>query len=148
MRMARALQGRLSRETGAHQLRILRLRSVSLRLVDQQRIAVSAEGNRLAIWRGVALRTRLDHLSTCGASIATTIRRHLKGHAADLQVLNARLDELNPAAVLRRGFSLLTDERGQPIISVEQSHIGARIAARLNDGTISADVAEISPRAS
>jgi exodeoxyribonuclease VII large subunit len=146
-RAAAALRNRLGTEAAAHQLRMERLRSIGLRQVDQQRLSVGIESSRLAIWRGVAFRTRLDELSTCQSTIDRTIGGHLYARKADLRVLDAKLLELDPTAVLGRGFSLLTDELGETITSIEQAPAGSRLSAHLNDGTIHADVVETRPQA-
>ena len=143
-----ALRNRLAAEVAAHQLRKERLRSVGLRHVDQQRISVSATWSRLVIWRAVAFRARLDEVATCQSTLDRAMRARLEVRRVDLQVQQAKLLELDPTAVLGRGFSLLTDERGRIVTSIGQAPSRARLKAHLNDGTIHADVVETRPRAS
>ncbi len=137
----------MTAEIGTLSLNLVRLRSIGLRLVDQQRLSVANGTAHLAVWRRVSLLSRRDDLGIRGAEIRRGIRRRLDARTFDLRVLEARLHELDPVAVLGRGFSLVVDERGVPITSIRQTRPGSRIGAHLNDGTIHADVVAIRPEA-
>jgi exonuclease VII large subunit len=102
----------------------------------------------LQIWRGVAFRTRLDELVTCDQVIERAARQQLETRCVDLRVIEAKLGQLNPAAVFHRGFSILTDQDGGVITTARQVIPGSRITAQVNDGTIAADVIEVRSRAS
>lgn len=147
-RTARGLRNRLAVERVTHQHWRIRLRSAGLRLVDQQRISIVADRNRFDIWRSAAFQSKLDEIPTRRELFLRGARRQLERRASDLRVLEAKLFGLDPVAVLGRGFSRLTDERGVTISSIQHVSPGAHLDAHLNDGTIHADVIEATPRTS
>ncbi len=65
-----------------------------------------------------------------------TDRRHA------LQLYIERMKGLSPLEKLSSGYSYLEDESGRNIRSVEQVSVGSRIAVRLKDGRIKAQVTE------
>lgn len=78
-----------------------------------------------------ALRLRLSELSgdaTHGAETALAAGSH------KLENLSARLDALNPAAVLSRGYAIVKSEDGSIIKSTTQAHAGEKVATQLHDG--------------
>jgi exodeoxyribonuclease VII large subunit len=60
-------------------------------------------------------------------------------HALDRSRL--RLELLDPRLVLERGYALLTNEAGQPVSSVRQTHPGQPLRATLADGEVALTVA-------
>lgn len=74
---------------------------------------------------------------------AVAIRR--QAGAERLLRLKAHLGALDPLAVLRRGYSVVTDANGSVVRSVRDVTPGAGIAARVSDGTVDADVTGIRP---
>jgi exodeoxyribonuclease VII large subunit len=51
-----------------------------------------------------------------------------------------RLELLDPRLVLERGYALLTNEEGQPVSSVHQTHAGQALRATLSDGEVALTV--------
>ncbi len=62
-----------------------------------------------------------------------------------LERLAARLDLLDPARTLARGWAWLADGQGRPLVAVADASVGQRIAARLADGRIEATVTAVEP---
>ncbi|MEO7335191.1 MAG: exodeoxyribonuclease VII large subunit [Caldimonas sp.] len=59
-----------------------------------------------------------------------------------LRALQGRLDALDPMKVLARGYALLTDPSGRPVVSVSQAVVGARLRALLGDGGLGVEVTQ------
>jgi exodeoxyribonuclease VII large subunit len=59
--------------------------------------------------------------------------------------LQAELAHLDPQAVLRRGYSVVRDERGRAISSAAQLQVGQRIGIVLNEGDAQARVERVAP---
>lgn len=54
-----------------------------------------------------------------------------------------KLQALSPLAVLERGYSIVTNEKGETIKNIKQVSVGASIKVKLSDGTITSDVTNI-----
>ncbi len=57
-----------------------------------------------------------------------------------LEALRARLEGLGPSQVLRRGYALVTDLQGNPIVEAMRCDVGQKISVRLRDGALDAQV--------
>ena len=111
-------------------------RAVDFRLMEVRgaldRLAGSAcfrEPRHLVQVRG----QQLDELQlrlTAAAELAVTVRRH------QLEALAGRLHILEPRRQLERGYAILTDREGRPVVSVQGQRRGAELSARLVDGTL------------
>ena len=68
------------------------------------------------------------------------LRRALQARAVSalhaLDRMRLRLDALDPKLVLKRGYALLSDERGSTVASVSQTHAGQALRAILSDGEV------------
>ncbi len=85
---------------------------------------------------------RLDRLSRrlAAASLAQQVNQRRR-----LELLQARLEGLDPQQVLARGFAWLADDRGRPLQSVQQVQPGQRLQARLADGRLQVQVEQVEP---
>ena len=54
-----------------------------------------------------------------------------------------RLQTLDPAAVLQRGYAWLENSQGQALVSVQDLNLGERVVARLADGQASLEVKQV-----
>ena len=85
-------------------------------------------------------RQRLDELTgRAGRSLANQLlmwRTHVQG-------LQNRLAALNPYAVLKRGYAILTDAAGQVVKSVEQVHPADSLDIQVSDGAIQSQVVAV-----
>jgi exodeoxyribonuclease VII large subunit len=84
-------------------------------------------------------RQQMDELTRRGMSAFshTMLLRRTR-----LSSLEQRLDALNPEAVLRRGFAVVTDTDGALIRSVEQVQAGEHLQVRVSDGRFGVQVDE------
>ena len=89
---------------------------------------------RNALQRQDDLRTRLDRAIFTG----------LANQSLRLAASNARLEGLNPLAVLRRGYALLSDATSGAIVShAASTKPGQLLQARLQDGSLSVEVKNV-----
>ena len=91
-----------------------RLASSAVRRVDAMRHHVAAQASRAAF-----------------AVSALSLREASRVHAAAL-----RLDAVDPRRVLSRGYALLTDRSGQPVVSMSDALPGDALVATLADGRL------------
>jgi exodeoxyribonuclease VII large subunit len=99
----------------------LRLDDCANRLAAALRASV--QRRRLEL---TAARTRLDR-------VAPELRLPLAQHR--LLALAKRLQAASPASVLNRGFVILRDERGRPVMRRAEVRAGQRLGAEFADGT-------------
>lgn len=87
------------------------------------------------------LRSRLD---TAGAGLTQAVQRSTKPFEDRLKNAQMRLELLNPALVLKRGYALLTTLEGNCVVTVSQTQAGQALLATLADGEV--DLTVSSPR--
>jgi exodeoxyribonuclease VII large subunit len=92
--------------------------------------------NRLA----TALRTAVHHRRQALAEAGARLERsspaaRLPLAAQRLESLGKRLQAASPASVLHRGFVILRDEQGRPLLRRAQVRAGQRVAAEFADGS-------------
>ncbi|MES3001581.1 MAG: exodeoxyribonuclease VII large subunit [Pseudomonadota bacterium] len=116
-RLGRPL-GRLSEQGSRLERAMQRLRYSTLSRLDKERVrGVSAEGELSRALNGRALKAE---------------------HSLDR--MRIRLESVNPRLVLKRGYALLTDERGLAVTSPTQTHAGQPLLAILADGEVALTV--------
>lgn len=113
-------------------------------LRDEKRELANREENMRRFW-GRSLENaaqRLDDLDE-----KTTYRA-----CAELRLMNGRLDEferslenLSPAALARRGYSLVMSG-GRPLLSSAQARCGDALSVQMLDGTVAGHVESVEPR--
>ena len=110
---------------------------------QHRRLALLAQRHAgLPATRLMAERARLERL----AQRLTAARRQRQIETARrLELLGARLAALDPQRVLARGYALLEDEQGRPLVGVGALRPGRRLQARLADGRLALDVAAVWP---
>jgi exodeoxyribonuclease VII large subunit len=123
---AARLRQELANQIGA---RHLNLREIDMRLEQQS--------PRWHIHQGMQ---RLDDLSL---RLRTAVRTGLKTEPARLVSIVSRMDNLDPARVLRRGYALVQDSAGGLIRSLKRVQLGQNVRVSLQDGAFHADVKEI-----
>ncbi|WP_416053932.1 exodeoxyribonuclease VII large subunit [Marinibactrum halimedae] len=62
-----------------------------------------------------------------------------------LAALTHRLDSVSPLNTLKRGYSIVTDQQGAPIVDVNKTSVGDQLSAKLANGTLEIEVMKISP---
>ena len=122
-----ALEARLGHALGA-------------RLADEGRRLAARE---LALERaGAGAFPRAERrVADLGARLGFALRRAADAASAAAATRAARLEALNPYAVLRRGYALATDARGRILTDAAQARPGDAIALRLAKGSLAATVA-------
>ncbi|MEI7464833.1 MAG: exodeoxyribonuclease VII large subunit [Burkholderiales bacterium] len=137
-RMHRAL------DTEAQRLDTLAMRS--LRPVD----AVRRQIQGLNLWslrlasaaqRLVAIRAQTLQLS--GSRFQRAGTASVQAAVKSLDRLDARLQGLDPAVVLKRGYAWVSDDLGRPLVSASQLRIGQSVRAVLSDGVAAAQVTAV-----
>ncbi|HBX82492.1 MAG TPA: exodeoxyribonuclease VII large subunit [Propionibacteriaceae bacterium] len=64
----------------------------------------------------------------------------LREESSSIGHLISRARAMSPQATLQRGYAVLSDASGATVSSITQVTVGARVRARLNDGTLDLDV--------
>jgi exodeoxyribonuclease VII large subunit len=82
----------------------------------------------------------VQHVDDAGTRMAHAVAMRRQSSAEQVRRLAAQLDALNPLAVLRRGYSVVTATDGRVLRSARDAVVGKAIAARLADGTVDATV--------
>jgi exodeoxyribonuclease VII large subunit len=80
---------------------------------------------------------RLDELSLRATSAARAFHRDQR---AKVDTLAGKLESLSPLAVLRRGYSVTTDEQGRVIREASQIRVGQTLLTRFSKGTAQSKV--------
>ncbi|MFO7960941.1 MAG: exodeoxyribonuclease VII large subunit [Nitriliruptoraceae bacterium] len=130
-RLAGSVRGleQLSRASLRRERRDLARRGVALAR-SARRAAIPAAGSGL-------LRFELALQRLAGSATERATRR--------LEVAEARLAALDPAAQLERGFSVTRDAQGRPLRSIVGVQAGAVLTTRLADGQLTSTVQQVAP---
>jgi exodeoxyribonuclease VII large subunit len=128
------------------QLISVQLHGVGMRVLDRQRIDLAVAHSHMRELPRLQFAERRADLESTRRRVATITQAILAATYADLDVRKSALVQLNPAAVLNRGFALLTGADGHVIGSVEAVHPGDPIRAVVRDGTIAGNVTGITRR--
>jgi exodeoxyribonuclease VII large subunit len=146
--LAQAMSARLHRMLDDHAQWLDR---AAMRLLRPSQ-GVHQQGRRLALLaqrvrgamhrpleqRGAELPRIEGHLRRAAALSLALQRQRTSG-------LVGRLQALDPARVLQRGYAWVTDDAGRAVVSVRQMQIGARLQAVLADGTAAVTVTDVTP---
>lgn len=82
------------------------------------------------------LRQHQQRLAQLAQRHAVALPQALQRRGQRLDVLAARLQALDPARVLQRGYAWVTDAEGRTLVSVGQVQPGAALTAVLRDGRV------------
>jgi len=88
----------------------------------------------------VQKKQRLERLDI---SLNERIQQNLVGTKNSYTVILTKLEMLNPLAVLKKGYSVITDDAGNAIKDAEELVVGKEILGKLNKGSFKAQVTEI-----
>jgi len=138
-RLMQALQHLLDRQGQRLDSAVMRLGRPSHRLATQQ-LRLTAAAHRLRGGGRTALQVERQRLQRLGLELPSAVRLALTRPTQRLDQLAVRLGLLNPHLVLARGYAWLTDERGQAVTGVAQTHGGQHLQATLVDGTVDLQV--------
>ena len=87
------------------------------------------------------LQGRREALEDCTARLAQGLRGRLLGEQKRLAVLSGTLDALSPLRVLSRGYAMVT-KKGHVLKSAGEAAPGDKVAIRLAEGELSAEILE------
>lgn len=127
---------------------ILQLQNTAGRLQKDILFKVQKHEDRLkAITRSYALRRPelimnelSQHLDMLGDRAARSTKEKANALGTALENLSHRVEALNPLAILKRGYSVVSNSKGQVVRTAEQVKIGDRLNIRLSDGELETDV--------
>ncbi len=117
-----------------------------MELLCTQKIKLSREKlGRLAASRSLTtpmnfIDDKRMYLGVTEEKLFARMEKVLERKKAQLGAGTAKLDALNPLAVVARGYSAVFDGEGKLIKSVEQAEVGKTVSFMLTDGKISAEV--------
>ena len=104
---------------------------------------ITRQQSRLALYQQHlqhAQRTSNSHLhnrlNSCEAALKQAVQRNASVCKDRLTNAGVRLELLNPALVLKRGYAWLATLEGQAIVSVNQTQAGQALRATLMDGEV------------
>jgi len=124
-----------------------RLVSVITSKIEDRRWVLQAVQNDLRraspVSRIRSSRQRIDEITT-RLGVATRHRQTLQ--RAGLGALEARLSALNPLAVLKRGYAIVTMPDGSVVSKVGQVKSGDALHVRVSDGAVDVEVKEQSKK--
>jgi exodeoxyribonuclease VII large subunit len=93
-----------------------------------------------------AIQTRIGALSVIRARLTVHHpQRELERRRLHLAQLAARLRALGPQATLDRGYALVLDEKGHPILSAKKTQSGQAVQVVLSKGVIATAITKIDP---
>jgi exodeoxyribonuclease VII large subunit len=118
------------------------LRQALQRRLDREAQRLDRAGLRLSRPTD-ALRQHQQRLALLGQRHMTALPRALQQHRQRLDLLAARLQALDPARVLQRGYAWITDAEGRTLVSVAQVQPGAALTAVLRDGRVQTTVTAV-----
>lgn len=84
-----------------------------------------------------------QQLERLDVSLNERIQQNLIQTKNDYTVMLTKLEMLNPLAVLKKGYSVVTDETGNAITDIKDLTVGKEISGTLNKGCFKAEVTEI-----
>ncbi len=134
-RLQDAVQTHLDRQNQRLDLVVSRLGRPSGR-VAQQRLLLSTLAQRLRYAGSHALVQHRQGLQQRITAWPQALQRDLQQRTLRLERAALRLQLLDPALVLQRGYAWLTDEAGQTITRSRQTHQGQALQATLADGKV------------
>jgi exodeoxyribonuclease VII large subunit len=118
-----------------------------LELAGRQRLRLAHQAHRMRF----ALQTRLAALAharqAARTGLLSGLRAALAEHRERLDRAALRLQLLDPALVIRRGYALLTDAGGHAVTGVEGLAAGDTVQARLADGQADMQVLRVRKKA-
>ena len=111
----------------------------ALRRIENAMQMIDALARRLVHPRE-RLRTSLQLLEQLAARLSSSTARRLENFAAQIERLKAGLVNLNPGAVLERGYSLTRNARGEVVVDASRVSEGESLTTTLAKGWIESEV--------
>lgn len=106
-------------------------------VIEQHHPRLDDLGNRLAAAVRAVAQTRRAELAAVRARFdAASPGRRIERESHRLLALWKRLESASPRSVLRRGFALVRDEAGRPVVRAAGLAAGQRLVAEFHDGEV------------
>jgi len=105
-------------------------------LVARQQLRLAHQAQALHYAARTAASRLANRQQALQARLPQQLRATLEGHRQRLERAALRLQLLDPALVLQRGYALLTDARGHAVTRAVALSPGDRVRARLADGSV------------
>ena len=86
---------------------------------------------------------RRQQLEKLDASLNERVQNNLTSIKNDYTLMLTKLEMLNPLSVLKKGYSVVTDEAGNAVHNVKDLTVGKEISATLDKGRFKAQVTEL-----
>lgn len=99
------------------------------------KISPVAAGNRI--------KSLKDSLNSYSERLILSVNRIIKDSNSKAEALGKRADALNPLGVLTRGYSYVTDSRGNTLTSAKALSEGSIIDVRFRDGSAEAEIKKV-----
>ncbi|HAX72488.1 MAG TPA: exodeoxyribonuclease VII large subunit, partial [Firmicutes bacterium] len=91
------------------------------------------------------LNTYSQHLLHVTQNLTYLTHQNIEQNKQQYGILLTKLDMLNPLAVLKKGYSVVTDKEHKSIKSVTQLQTGEMLNLQFDDGKVLAHITEITP---
>lgn len=89
------------------------------------------------------LQNESQRLDEAGRRMARALNQHLKLESTQLKGLAQRLESLNPLAILRRGYAVVTlAGSGKVVLAASQAPVGSDLQVKIAEGDLKARVTE------
>jgi exodeoxyribonuclease VII large subunit len=117
------------------------------RAVDVYRHRLEQAGLRIRHGLQGRLMDTQQAVDDAGIRMVHRIQMRRQADGERVRGLAGQLAALNPMAVLRRGYAVVTDPDGRVLRSVRETAAGRAMVARLSDGAVDASVTRVRPAA-
>tara|TARA_B100000676_G_C18071945_1_gene844902 strand:- start:1063 stop:2613 length:1551 start_codon:yes stop_codon:yes gene_type:complete len=113
-------------------------------VITKAGLELSSKGARISIALQALVRERKKSFSSLSVSerINGAMRRKISEDEKRLQTGTQLLNSLSYERVLERGFTLIRDTDGEPVMQAFQTQSGQEVAISFSDGTVSATIGE------
>jgi len=91
------------------------------------------------------IRQSAIELDTLESSMNRAVRQGISRYDQELKEMAARINSVNPLAVLARGYSLTSSAEGRLLVDCESVRPGDKISTRLASGSIISTVEQTNP---
>ncbi len=82
------------------------------------------------------MKREIQTVQMLAADYSSRFERHLQTRSVKLAHLESLLHSFDPRLVLQRGYAWLSNEAGQAVTGVHQTHSGQILRASLADGEV------------
>ncbi|MBX3351706.1 MAG: exodeoxyribonuclease VII large subunit [Phycisphaeraceae bacterium] len=114
-----------------------RMRDALRRKAQTSRVRVERLASRLAVGRPEAVyAVRSAKIVQLEQRLRASLRHDFERRSSTLTAMARTLDAIGPMNVLRRGFSVTLDDRGNAVRDPSQVRAGDRLATRVEGGTV------------